>query len=318
MVIRKVIGMIFIWSILLGENYIMAAPRQKKEPRSEQIKREIRLKRKANEEESEKANEEESKEESEEEKASEEESKEESEEENKKERNPLNEREMMFALIKEQRKERKVFEKILKKQVKVFREIKVMNQGGQRETQPQEKAGRSFPFTSVDEVKKYIMQIRESGSDARKNLRERIDATIRHFQSVEWQGMSQNIQEEQWRKTKIIEILHTIKKSFPERAPISIYCEDKIQEVCLEGLDGSMKNFEYMKLLLMAQCVMWNESTSEYRLSPVAQNSIVQEVVEVLKEMESDGSPAVSEKVKSLLSDIRRDRTFVKFFPPDY
>jgi hypothetical protein len=172
----------------------------------------------------------------------------------------------------------------------------------------------SAPFVSVNNVRKYVEEV-NNGTVERKDVRGRIDATVDHIlQAKERIFVPSNVPEMEWRKAKVLEILHELVKSFPH-TQIAYYCEMKIKEKCLSGFDDSCKNFGYMKLLFLSQCNMWNEKDGKHELSPRAQNSTVREAIEALNEMVDDeGEEAPNVAAGKFLSEIREKEEFANFF----
>jgi hypothetical protein len=172
----------------------------------------------------------------------------------------------------------------------------------------------SIPFASMYEVRKYVEQI-NNGTVERKDVRGRIDATVDHILQTKGRiFVPPNVPEMEWRKAKVLEMLHELVKSFP-RTRIADYCEKKIKEECLSNFDDSGKNFGYMKLLLMSQCNTWNEQEGKYDLSPRAQHSTVREALEALNEMVDEEDEEVpNAAVGKFLGEIREKEEFANFF----
>jgi hypothetical protein len=171
----------------------------------------------------------------------------------------------------------------------------------------------SIPFASMHEVRKYVEQI-NNGTVERKDVRGRIDATIDHI--LQMQGrifVPPNVPEMEWRKAKVLEILHELIKSFP-RTRIADYCEREIKEKCLNNFDDFGKNFGYMKLLLMSQCNTWSEKEGKYELSPRAQHSAVREALEALNEMIDEDGGVPNAAVGKFLDEIKEKEEFANFF----
>ncbi|MDR0740713.1 MAG: hypothetical protein LBF34_03320 [Puniceicoccales bacterium] len=172
----------------------------------------------------------------------------------------------------------------------------------------------SNPFTSIHEVRKYVEQI-NTGAVERKDVKGRIDATVDHILQTKGKiFVPSNVLEIEWRKAKVLEMLHELVKSFP-RTRIASYCEKEIKEKCLNNFDDSGKNFEYMKLLLLSQCNTWNEKNGKYELSPRAQHSTVREAIEALEEMvDEEGEEAPNVAAGKFLSEIKEREEFANFF----
>jgi hypothetical protein len=172
----------------------------------------------------------------------------------------------------------------------------------------------STPFASMHEVRKYVEQVND-GAVERRDVRGRIDATVDHILQTKGRiFIPSNVPETEWRKAKVLEMLHELVKSFP-RTRIADYCEREIKEKCLDDFDDSGKNFGYMKLLLLSQCNTWDEKDGKYELSPRAQHSTVREAIEALEEMvDEEGEEAPNIAAGKFLSEIKEKEEFANFF----
>jgi hypothetical protein len=120
--------------------------------------------------------------------------------------------------------------------------VQTLPQVAQIPPRPQENAVE--PFISVEDVKKYVNRVKSDNVDIRQDLLLRIEQTVNYFLGL---GRIPTRVPDEWRKAKIIEILHEIKKSFPMRSLIA-RCDAIIQE------QGGGDPGRYMRLLLMSQC----------------------------------------------------------------
>jgi hypothetical protein len=186
--------------------------------------------------------------------------------------------------------------------VKIFQQAMT-----QVSSQPKESAVE--PFTSAKSVKEYISRIKDNEVDIKQDLPPRLEATANHFSRLERTPI--RVPSGDWKKAKIIEVLHEIKKNFP-RTSLASRCDAIVHRHCTEDPG------EYMRLLLMSQCVRWNDAEGDYKLSINAQESTVEEALRDLEGVifdvgDGDESGNVG-SIKVLLGKLKRIEEFKKFF----
>ncbi|MDR2372202.1 MAG: hypothetical protein LBD60_03595 [Puniceicoccales bacterium] len=165
---------------------------------------------------------------------------------------------------------------LMQKIMEIEQQQKELIENLRAQLQPENENPESVPLAAMRGLKKYIERVND-GIVERRDARGRIDATVDHILQTKGRiFIPSNVLETEWRKAKILKMLHELVKNFP-RTRIADYCEGEIKEKCLDGFDDFSKNFGYMKLLLLFQCNTWNEREGKYELSPRAQHSTVRE-----------------------------------------
>jgi hypothetical protein len=167
------------------------------------------------------------------------------------------------------------------------------------------------PFTSIDDVKRYINRIDRNDPTVMEGLAGRVDATIRYILTDNGGIFTPSaVPHGEWRKAKVLEILCEIENNFP-RTRIARHCRSNIQNECLSGLtEEGQRDFEEAKLLLLAQCKTWDEVSNRYEVSPRADREVVKKKINVLCMQAREENP----DAQRLVEAFRTQEDFSVFF----
>jgi hypothetical protein len=167
------------------------------------------------------------------------------------------------------------------------------------------------PFTSIDDVKRYINRIDRNDPTVMEDLTGRVDATIRYILTDNGEIFTPSaVPHEEWRKAKVLEILYEIENNFP-KTRIARRCRENIQNRCLsEVTEAGQRDFEEVKLLLLAQCRTWDEVSNRYEVSPRADREVVKNNIHILRMQAREGNPGA----QRLIEVFRTQEDFSVFF----
>jgi hypothetical protein len=173
----------------------------------------------------------------------------------------------------------------LSEQIAVVHAILQAQTGQNRNEEAEER--QITPFVSVKALRRYIKRI-EDGEASADDLSERINSTVDYFLHGKGQEISGPVAVAgDWPRSKCVEILHIIKRRFPEYDAIS---QRKIHEIV-----GERVVINYAQLLLMSQCAAWNEGNNDYELDSCANESIVKAAIDMLRSVVTLGVMSFSE-----------------------
>jgi hypothetical protein len=175
-----------------------------------------------------------------------------------------------------------------------------------------EEAQRNKVFTTWEQWKAVLDRFKKKEINVSK-LKEYIDATKDYYLYGESIRISKFVLEDEWRRAKVVEMLHRITQYLPGMK-IAEECSKRIYEYT--GSDDSLRKFEYMRLLLLSQSGVWIDG--RYSLLAGRDPAIVREAIKQLCDMKED--PEEGREI-SLATDLLcaiNQQGYGNFFPTDY
>jgi low affinity Fe/Cu permease len=208
---------------------------------------------------------------------------------------------------------------VTKKEFKALeKKLDELIKGLNRDRQPEER--ETLRFKSAEQARRYIRKIKGEFTDENKaKLNGYMEGTVEYFMNSPARtiGAPRGVNLALWRQAKIFEIFHEIKKSFGRNQSVMDNCK-RIVEAGNSGIILSEAgDVECLKLLLVSQCVQWQEKRGELDVQLMLnyRKNTVREAIDLLQDIcTSDNDDEKSREAREFLNQIKEKDNFKKFF----